>query len=120
MGSEMCIRDRGYFSDQLQAMGDAHHSVREVRGTGYFYAVDLCADAVEDQDLSPTQQAGLRSGVLGSFVREERMTVRPDDRGYTGLTISPPLIADRVVIDDLVARVDRVAGRVDEWLDVND
>ena len=58
--------------------------------------------------------------MLGSFVREERMTVRPDDRGYTGRTSSPPLIADRVVIDDLVARVDRVAGRVDEWLGVND
>ena len=114
------LDNEGYFSDQLQAMGDAHHSVREVRGTGYFYAVDLCADAVGDQDLSPTPQAGLRGGVLGSLVREERMTVRPDDRGYTGLTISPPLIADRVVIDDLVARVDRVAGRVDEWLDVND
>jgi hypothetical protein len=48
------------------------------------------------------------------------MTVRPDDRGYTGLTISPPLVADRTVIDDLVARVDRVAGRVDAWLADND
>jgi hypothetical protein len=48
------------------------------------------------------------------------MTVRPDDRGYTGLTISPPLVADRAVIDDLVARVDRVADRIDAWLAGND
>jgi len=114
------LDNEGYFTDQLRAMGDAHRSVREVRGTGYFYAVDLCAGSDDDRDLSGTQEAGLRGGVLGALVREERMTVRPDDRGYTGLTISPPLVADRAVIDDLVARVDRVAGRVDEWLAAND
>ena len=114
------LDNEDYFTDQLRAMGDAHRSVREVRGTGYFYAVDLCADSADDRDLSPGQEAGLRGGVLGAFVREERMTVRPDDRGYTGLTISPPLVADRTVIDDLVVRVDRVAGRVDAWLADND
>ena len=114
------LDNEDYFTDQLRAMGDAHRSVREVRGTGYFYAVDLCADSADDRDLSPGQETGLRGGVLGGFVREERMTVRPDDRGYTGLTISPPLVADRTVIDDLVARVDRVAGRVDAWLADND
>lgn len=110
----------GYFTDQLRAMGEAHACVREVRGTGFFYAVDLCADSGTDRDLSTTQEAGLRGGVLGGMVREERMTVRPDDRGYTGLTISPPLVADRAVIDDLVARVDRVADRIDAWLAGND
>ena len=114
------LDNEGYFTEQLKAMGDAHRSVREVRGTGYFYAVDLCADSADDRDLSPTQETGLRGGALGGFVREERMTVRPDDRGYTGLTISPPLVADRAVIDDLVARIDRVADRVDAWLGDND
>jgi len=107
------------FAARLRAMGDAHPSVREVRGTGFFYAVELCADAATDRDLSPTQEAALQGGVLGGFVAEEKMTVRPDDRGYTGLTISPPLVADDAVIDDLVARVDRVADRVDAWLAEN-
>ena len=57
--------------------------------------------------------------MLGGFVRDERITIRPDDRGYTGLTISPPLIADQAVIDDLVGRVDRIADRVDGWLAAN-
>jgi adenosylmethionine-8-amino-7-oxononanoate aminotransferase len=47
------------------------------------------------------------------------MTIRPDDRGYTGLTISPPLVADTEVIDDLTERVDRVLTRVDTWLGEN-
>ena len=108
------------FAAKLRAMGDAHPSVREVRGTGFFYAVDLCADSATDRDLSPTQEAALQGGVLGGFVAGEKMTVRPDDRGYTGLTISPPLVADDAVIDDLVARVDRVAERVDAWLAENE
>ncbi|MEC8999498.1 MAG: aminotransferase class III-fold pyridoxal phosphate-dependent enzyme [Actinomycetota bacterium] len=108
------------FAAKLQAMGGAHSSVREVRGTGFFYAVDLCADSTAGRDLSPSQETALQGGVLGGFVREEKMTVRPDDRGYTGLTISPPLVADGTVIDDLVARVDRVVDRVDAWLAEND
>ena len=66
------------------------------------------------------EEINAQGGVLGGFVREEKMTVRPDDRGYTGLTISPPLVADGTVIDDLVARVDRVVDRVDAWLAEND
>jgi adenosylmethionine-8-amino-7-oxononanoate aminotransferase len=113
------LDNEAYFAEQLRAMGDAHPSIREVRGTGYFYAVDLCADSAVDRDLSATQEAALQRGVLDGFVREERITIRPDDRGYTGLTISPPLIADRTVIDDLVGRVDRIADRVDGWLAAN-
>ena len=52
-------------------MGEAHTSVREVRGIGYFYAVDLCADSATDRDLSPTQEAALQGGV-GAQSRQER------------------------------------------------
>ena len=114
------LANEGYFGQQLRTMAAVHPSIREVRGTGYFYAVELCADSAVDRDLSGTQEAALQGGVLGGFVRDERITIRPDDRGYTGLTISPPLIADRMVIDDLVGRVDRIADRVDGWLAEND
>ena len=113
------LLNEGYFGEQLRSMAEAHPSIREVRGTGYFYAVELCADSSTDRDLSHAQEAALQGGVLGGFVRDERITIRPDDRGYTGLTISPPLIADQAVIDDLVGRVDRIADRVDGWLAAN-
>jgi len=70
--------------------------------------------------LSSSQEAGLRGGVLGGFVREQHMTVRPDDRGYTGLSISPPLIADGPVVEDLMTRTDRVLERTRSWLAEND
>ena len=57
--------------------------------------------------------------MLSGFIRQARTTIRPDDRGYTGLSISPPLIADSEVIGDLVDRVDQILTRVDDWLDHN-
>jgi adenosylmethionine-8-amino-7-oxononanoate aminotransferase len=106
-------------AESLNKLADAHPCVKEVRGTGFFYAIDLCADRESGRDLSPAQEVGLRGGALGGFVREQRMTIRPDDRGYTGLTISPPLIADGTVVDDLVTRTDKVLDRVDAWLSEN-
>ncbi len=109
----------GYFADRLNDLMAGHPCAREVRGTGFFYAIDICADRDAALDLSASQQAGLQGGVLGGFVRGEKMTIRPDDRGDTGLTISPPLVADTEVIDDLAERVDRVLTRVDAWLGGN-
>ena len=60
------------------------------------------------------------AAALGGIGGEVRTQARPDDRGYTGLPVSPPRVADRAVIDDLVARVDRGADRIDAWLAGND
>ncbi|NNE74846.1 MAG: aminotransferase class III-fold pyridoxal phosphate-dependent enzyme [Acidimicrobiales bacterium] len=105
-----------YFKGQLDELMLTHDCVKEVRGTGYFYAVEFMADRVAGRDLSDAQAAALQGGVLGSFVREARVMIRPDDRGATMLTISPPLIADRGVLDDLVNRVDQILNRTGAWL----
>ena len=113
------LANEGYFADRLDDLLSSHSCIREVRGSGFFYAIDICADRDSGTGLSPTQEAALRGGVLGGFIREEKMTVRPDDRGFTGISISPPLVADSEVIDDLTGRLDRVLDRVDTWLGDN-
>jgi len=54
--------------------------------------------------------------VLDRLVREARVLVRPDGRGGVMLSVSPPLVADTAVLDDLLNRLDQVLGRVDAWL----
>ncbi len=108
-----------HFRRQLEGVMAAHNCVSEVRGTGYFYAVEFCADAANGVGLSEAQDLALRGGVLGQFVRDAKIMIRPDDRGATFLAISPPLIADREVIDDLASRVDQIVGRTDQWLEDN-
>ena len=68
------------------------------------------------QELSDEDRTALQGGVLNGFVRESRLLIRPDDRGATMLTLSPPLIADRPVIDDMMQRLDQILERTGAWL----
>ena len=103
----------------LDALADRHHCVREVRGTGYFYAIELMRDRIQGRDLEAQEAAALQSGVLNGLLRDARLLIRPDDRGATMLTIAPPLFADRAVINDLVDRVDQVLERTSRWLEAS-
>ncbi len=110
------LRHEGGFRTRLDALADAHPCVKEIRGTGYFYAIELMADHASGRDLSDAQVAELQGGLLGTFVREARVLIRPDDRGATMLTISPPLVADDTVLDDLAARIDMALTMTDDHL----
>ena len=104
------------FRAGLDALMAQYNIVKEMRGVGYFYAVDLMADRAAGLELAEDDMVALRTGVLNRFIQESRLLVRPDDRGYTGLTISPPLIADSSVIADLLQRVDQILDRTAAWL----
>jgi adenosylmethionine-8-amino-7-oxononanoate aminotransferase len=97
----------------LTGLAAAHRCVRDVRGAGFFYALELADDG---RELTDEQHAALRGGLLGRWVREARLLIRPDDRGATMLVVAPPLISDDGVLDELVAGLDQVLGRTDDWL----
>ena len=101
----------------LGALMKTHNCVKDVRGTGYFYSVELMRDRRNSVDLTETEFAQLLpGGTLERFVREARVLVRPDSRGAAMLAIAPPLVADATVIDDLLRRVDQVLDRISGWL----
>jgi adenosylmethionine-8-amino-7-oxononanoate aminotransferase len=101
----------------LRNLMAAHPCVKDVRGAGYFYAVELMRDRDSGIDLTEDELASLLAGrVLEGFVKEARVLVRPDSRGAAMMMISPPLVADAAVIDDLLNRVDQVLDRVGGWL----
>jgi adenosylmethionine-8-amino-7-oxononanoate aminotransferase len=108
--------NEAYLRNGLDGLLDAHQCVKEVRGAGYFYAVELMADRASGRDHTGDQAAALEGGLLGTFVRDARVLVRPDDRGATMLTISPPLVADTNVLDDLIGRIDDVLTMTDDYL----
>jgi len=121
------LRDEGVLANVLEnedrlAAGlrdlmAAHACVKDVRGAGYFYAVELMRDRERGIDLTEDEFASLLpGGALDRFVREARVLVRPDSRGAAMLMISPPLVAKAEVIDDLLRRVDQVLDRVGGWL----
>ena len=103
--------------DGLRALMDAHTCVKDVRGAGYFYAVELTRDRAAGLDFTEAEAAELLAGgVLDRLVREARVLIRPDGRGGVMLSVSPPLVAGPTVIDDLLSRVDQVLDRLGGWL----
>jgi adenosylmethionine-8-amino-7-oxononanoate aminotransferase len=109
-------RTEDYLKNGLETLAVRHNCVREVRGAGFFYAIECMADRENGIDLSADDALALQTGVLSGFLREARLLIRSDDRGATMLTISPPLVADVSVIDDLLARTDQVLERTHDWL----
>ena len=110
------VANEAYFQEGLDALTEQFDVVKEWRGCGYFYAVELMGSRARGVELVDDDRSALEGGVLGRFVRESKLLVRPDDRGATMLTLSPPLIADRAVIDDIMARMAQILGRTEEWL----
>ena len=91
---ENVLANEGYLRARLEAVAARHACVREVRGQGYFYAVELMADRDSGRDLDAEQTAALRGGLLLQYIREAKILIRPDDRGATFMAIAPPLLAD--------------------------
>ncbi|RZV48175.1 MAG: aminotransferase class III-fold pyridoxal phosphate-dependent enzyme [Acidimicrobiales bacterium] len=114
--NENVLANEDYFQAGLTQLAERHDHVKEWRGMGYFYAVELMTSRAQGTELSDADRAALQGGVLNGFVRESKLLIRPDDRGATMLTLSPPLIADRAVIDDIMSRMDQILTRTGEWL----
>jgi adenosylmethionine-8-amino-7-oxononanoate aminotransferase len=107
------------FRARLDGLMDRFSCVKEVRGLGYFYALELMADRESGVELSDGQRVALEGGLLAQYVRDARILIRPDDRGATMLTLSPPLVADDAVLDDLTERLDQVLVATSDWLQAN-
>lgn len=113
------LDNEGGFRRRMDELLEAHRCVSEVRGLGYFYALELVADSDTRTPLSDNQRDGLLGGVLAGMLRDEGLLIRPDDRGATMLVSSPPLVADRTVLDDLQSRLDLVLTATSGWLAAN-
>jgi adenosylmethionine-8-amino-7-oxononanoate aminotransferase len=75
--------------------------VGDVRGKGFFWAVELVKDA-EDTTFDLDERNDLLRGFLPAALRRAGIIARPDDRGDSVLQIAPPLIADEALLDEIV------------------
>jgi len=88
--------------------------VGDVRGLGFFWAVEMVkGDGTTRLDADERERV-LRGYVPGAL-REAGLIARADDRGDAVLQIAPPLIADDVVLEEIVDAMRAVlagAGKV--------
>jgi adenosylmethionine-8-amino-7-oxononanoate aminotransferase len=67
--------------------------VGDVRGTGYFYAVELVKDSDTREAFSDDECDALLRGFLSPELFRRGLICRADDRGDPVVQISPPLVA---------------------------
>jgi adenosylmethionine-8-amino-7-oxononanoate aminotransferase len=67
--------------------------VGDVRGAGYFHAIELVKDQETEAQFSDAESETLLRGFLSGELFKRGLICRADDRGDPVIQLSPPLIA---------------------------
>jgi adenosylmethionine-8-amino-7-oxononanoate aminotransferase len=86
------LANESSFNAHLQGLRDIP-IVGDVRGEGYFYAIELVADQASKQAFSAEQAEWLLRGFLSPRLFDAGLICRADDRAEPVITLSPPLTA---------------------------
>ena len=92
---DLCGHVRAH-EDQFEAMLQSLRDipiVGDVRGAGYFRAIELVKDQDSKASFSDAESEDLLRGFLSGALYEEGLICRADDRGDPVIQLSPPLIA---------------------------
>jgi len=84
--------NEGAFREMLESLRDIP-IVGDVRGAGFFHAIELVKDQDSDEQWSDDESETLLRGFLSGELFERGLICRADDRGDPVIQLSPPLIA---------------------------
>lgn len=79
--------------------------VGDVRGAGHFWAVELVKDKATKESFSTAEADWLLRDALSEQMWEGGLLCRLDDRGEPVIQLSPPLVADLALVDEMLAIV---------------
>jgi adenosylmethionine-8-amino-7-oxononanoate aminotransferase len=92
----------GEFREHLERLRDIP-LVGDVRGAGYFLAIELVKDRETKESFSAEESEDLLRGFLSSELYRQGLICRADDRGDPVVQLSPPLIADTEQFEEIEA-----------------
>jgi adenosylmethionine-8-amino-7-oxononanoate aminotransferase len=75
--------------------------VGDLRGTGFFYALELVKDKETRETFTDEECETLLRGFLSPRLFEKGLICRADDRGDPVVQISPPLVATQAEFDEM-------------------
>jgi adenosylmethionine-8-amino-7-oxononanoate aminotransferase len=84
--------------------------VGDLRGTGFFYALELVKDKETRETFSDEECETLLRGFLSPRLFDRGLICRADDRGDPVVQISPPLVAEQAEFDEIVSILGDVLG----------
>ncbi|MHB8294936.1 MAG: aspartate aminotransferase family protein [Acidimicrobiales bacterium] len=84
--------NEGSFLASLETLRDLP-IVGDIRGAGYFYAIELVKDKVTKETFDDEESERLLRGFLSTALFDAGLICRADDRGDPVIQLSPPLIS---------------------------
>jgi adenosylmethionine-8-amino-7-oxononanoate aminotransferase len=85
------LRNEGDFRSMLESMRDIP-IVGDVRGAGYFQAIELVKDQETKEGFSDEESEELLRGFLSGELYRRGLICRADDRGDPVIQLAPPLV----------------------------
>lgn len=101
-------RNGEWLGDQLRALADTHEIIGDVRGTGYFWATELVKDRDRKVSFNDEESERLLRGFMSNRLLELGLICRADDRDEPVIQLSPPLIATREELGEMLDVIDQV------------
>jgi adenosylmethionine-8-amino-7-oxononanoate aminotransferase len=94
--------NEGAFREMLDSLRDIP-IVGDVRGVGYFHAIELVKDQETKESFSDEESETLLRGFLSGELYRRGLICRADDRGDPVIQLSPPLIAGPTQFEEIEA-----------------
>ncbi len=96
------LRKEGEFRSMLDGLRDIP-IVGDVRGAGFFQAIELVKDQETKEGFSDEESESLLRGFLSGELYKRGLICRADDRGDPVIQLSPPLICDTEQFEEIEA-----------------
>jgi adenosylmethionine-8-amino-7-oxononanoate aminotransferase len=101
------------FRSMLESLRDIP-IVGDVRGAGYFQAIELVKDQASKESFDDVESEWLLRGFLSGELFRRGLICRADDRGDPVIQLSPPLIADTEQFEEIGEVLRGVLGEAAE------
>ncbi len=110
--------NEGVFREMLDGLRDLP-IVGDVRGAGYFHAIELVKDKETKETFDDAESEKLLRGFLSGELYQRGLICRTDDRGDPIVQLSPPLIAGREQFEEILGILRPVlteaSERMESW-----
>ena len=94
------LAKEGEFREMLESLRELP-IVGDVRGAGYFQAIELVKDKETKEGFSDEESEDLLRGYLSGELYQRGLICRADDRGDPVIQLAPPLIADSEQFEEI-------------------
>jgi adenosylmethionine-8-amino-7-oxononanoate aminotransferase len=110
------LANEGAFRAMLDSLRDLP-IVGDVRGAGYFQAIELVKDKETKETFNSEESEELLRGFLSGELYSRGLICRTDDRGDPIVQLSPPLIAGQQQFEEIEAILRPVLSEASERME---